>query len=164
MMMHVAMQVVAVAVERFVTVCLPFQQCNMSNGLGYILPIVAFSLLYNVVKFFEIETIYIEADEWVLDQNGTNTSVTVTYPWLSPTDLRKDPEYSKYVVFILNFIVMGKPCLRHNCRGFLSESFLQCHHNLSCPTTRMRKSLLLLCPLCHKNLGHFPYMQRRCAC
>ena len=117
------MQVVAVAVERFVTVCLPFQQCNMSNGLGYILPIVAFSLLYNVVKFFEIETIYIEADEWVLDQNGTNTSVTVTYPWLSPTDLRKDPEYSKYVVFILNFIVMGKPCLRHNCRGFLSEFF-----------------------------------------
>ena len=104
------MQVVAVAVERFVTVCLPFQQCNMSNGLGYILPIVAFSLLYNVVKFFEIETIYIEADEWVLDQNGTNTSVTVTYPWLSPTDLRKDPEYSKYVVFILNFIVMGKTC------------------------------------------------------
>ena len=96
------------AVERFVTVCLPFQHCNMSNGLGYILPIVAFSILYNVVKFFEIETVYIEAEEWVLDQNGTNTSVVVTYPWLSPTELRKDPEYSKYVVFILNFIIMGE--------------------------------------------------------
>ena len=120
------MQVVAVAVERFVTVCLPFQQCNMSNGLGYILPIIAFSLLYNVVKFFEIETIYIEADEWVLDQNGTNTSVTVTYPWLSPTDLRKDPEYSKYVVFILNFIVMGKTCF------LLLESALLLANNICC--------------------------------
>ena len=102
------MQVVAVAVERFVTVCLPFQQCNMSNGLGYILPIVAFSLLYNVVKFFEIETIYIEAEEWVLDQNGTNTSVTVTYPWLNATELRRHPAYSTYVVFVLNFVVMGQ--------------------------------------------------------
>ena len=114
-----SMQVVAVAVERFVTVCLPFQHCNMNNGLGYILPIVAFSLLYNVVKFFEIETIYIEAEEWVLDQNGTNTSVTVTYPWLSPTNLRKDPEYSKYVVFILNFIVMGKIILQDYHKGLL---------------------------------------------
>ena len=122
----IAMQVVAVAVERFVTVCLPFQQCNMSNGLGYILPIIAFSLLYNVVKFFEIETIYIEADEWVLDQNGTNTSVTVTYPWLSPTDLRKDPEYSKYVVFILNFIVMGKTCF------LLLESTLLLAYKICC--------------------------------
>ena len=104
----IPMQVVAVAVERFVTVCLPFQQCNMSNGLGYILPIVAFSCLYNVVKFFEIETVYLDSEEWTLDANGTNFSTVVTYPWLNATELRKHPAYSTYVVFVLNFIVMGE--------------------------------------------------------
>ena len=34
----------------------------MCNGLGYIVPIVLFSVLYNLVKFFEIETVYIEAE------------------------------------------------------------------------------------------------------
>jgi hypothetical protein len=100
--------VVAVAVERFITVCFPFQQCQMYNGLGYILPIVLFSCLYNVVKFFEIETIYLEHEEWVVDSNGTNSSFVVFYPWLNATELRKDPEYSKYVVFVLNCVVMGK--------------------------------------------------------
>ncbi len=34
----------------------------MYNGVGYIIPIVVFSLLYNLVKFFEIETIYIQGE------------------------------------------------------------------------------------------------------
>jgi hypothetical protein len=37
----------------------------MYNGVGYIIPIISFSLLYNLVKFFEIETIYIEGEVWV---------------------------------------------------------------------------------------------------
>ena len=98
---------VAVAVERFLTVCFPFQQCHMYHGLGYILPIVLFSVIYNIPKFFEIETVYLEHEEWGLDTNGTNSSTIIVYPWLNATALRRDPAYSKYVVFILNFVVMG---------------------------------------------------------
>jgi hypothetical protein len=100
--------VVAVAVERFITVCFPFKQCHMCSGLGYIIPIVLFSVLYNMAKFFEIETIYLEHEEWEVDSNGTNSSRVVTYPWLNATALRQDPDYAKYVVFILNFVVMGE--------------------------------------------------------
>ena len=80
----------------------------MCNGLGYILPIIAFSILYNTTKFFEIETIYLEHTDYQLDVNGTNITTVVIYPWLNATDLRQDPSYAKYVVFILNFVVMGK--------------------------------------------------------
>merc|ERR1719336_3239444 len=73
----------------------------------YILPIIAFSILYNTTKFFEIETIYLEHIDYQLDSNGTNTSTVVVYPWLNATELRQDPAYAKYVVFILNFVVMG---------------------------------------------------------
>jgi len=99
--------VVAVAIERFLTVCFPFQQCQMCNGLGYIVPIVLFSVLYNLVKFFEIETVYLEHEEWMVDSNGTNISTTVQYPWMNATDLRRNPVYAEYVVFVLNFVVMG---------------------------------------------------------
>jgi hypothetical protein len=34
----------------------------MYNGVGYIIPIVVFSVLYNLVKFFEIETVYIQGE------------------------------------------------------------------------------------------------------
>jgi hypothetical protein len=32
---------------------------QMWNGAGYIVPIVAFSLLYNIIKFLELETLHI---------------------------------------------------------------------------------------------------------
>ena len=71
--------VVAVAIERFLTVCFPFKQCHMCNGLGYILPIIAFSILYNTTKFFEIETIYLEHTDYQLDSNGTNISTVIIF-------------------------------------------------------------------------------------
>ena len=80
----------------------------MCNGLGYIIPIIMFSILYNLVKFFEIETIYLPHEEWITSDNGTNISTTIIYPWLNATNLRRDPAYSEYVVFVLNFIVMGR--------------------------------------------------------
>ena len=81
---------------------------QMWNGLGYIIPIILFSILYNLVKFFEIETIYLTHEEWVTYDNGTNISTTIIYPWLNATNLRRDPANSEYVVFVLNFIVMGR--------------------------------------------------------
>ena len=80
----------------------------MCNGLGYILPIVIFSILYNAVKFFELETIYLDYEEWIELENGTNISTTIMYPWINATRLRTHPQYSQYVVAILNFIIMGE--------------------------------------------------------
>lgn len=99
--------VVAVALERFMTVCFPFTQCSMCHGLGYIIPIILFSVSYNFVKFFEIETAVLEHEEWGVDENGTNISTIIFYPINNATSLRADPDYQKYVVFVLNFVMMG---------------------------------------------------------
>jgi len=99
--------VVAVALERFITVCFPFTQCNMCGGLGYIIPIVLFSIFYNFIKFFELTTDLIEHEEWILHDNGTNISTSTWYPFVNATTLRSDPVYKEYVVFVLNFVMMG---------------------------------------------------------
>ena len=52
----------------------------MWNGLGYIIPIILFSLLYNLVKFFEIETIYLSHEEWVTYDNETNIQPLLSTP------------------------------------------------------------------------------------
>ena len=100
--------VVAVALERFVTVCFPFTQCNMCGGLGYIIPIVLFSIFYNFMKFFELTTDWVVLEEWILHDNGTNISTSTWYPVINATSLRSDPLYKEYVVFILNFVMMGR--------------------------------------------------------
>jgi len=128
--------VVAVSVERFLTVCFPFRQCKMCNGLGYIIPIVVFSVLYNVVKFFELETIYLEYEENIELGNGTNISTTVIYPWINATQLRTHPQYSQYVVAILNFIIMGLlPVFLLSCLNFMIYQSIsratQTHNNIS---------------------------------
>jgi hypothetical protein len=38
----------------------------MWNGLGYIIPIVIFSVLYNLVKFLELETVHIRKTLFLL--------------------------------------------------------------------------------------------------
>ena len=35
-------------------------QLDMCGGLGYILPIIVLSIIYNIVKLFEVETVYHE--------------------------------------------------------------------------------------------------------
>ena len=47
-------------------------------------------------------------EEWSVLENGTNVSVTTTYPLINATRLRQDPLYAKNVVFILNLLTMGK--------------------------------------------------------
>jgi hypothetical protein len=47
-------------------------------------------------------------EEWSLLENGTNISMSVSYPLLNATSMRQDPRYAKNVVFILNLFTMGK--------------------------------------------------------
>ena len=91
----------------------------MCNGLGYIIPIVLFSILYNITKFFEIETLSIRSEEWIIADNGTNISTVVFYPIYNGTALRWDPLYSKYVVFVLNFVIMGERGPIHDVQLFI---------------------------------------------
>ena len=100
--------VLAVATERFITVCFPFTQCTMCGGLGYILPILLFSVGYNLSKFWEIETYHVPYEEWMVHENGTNISTLTIYPVNNATELRQDPLYQEYVVFVLNFVMMGE--------------------------------------------------------
>ena len=100
--------VLAVATERFITVCFPFTQCTMCGGLGYILPILLFSVGYNLSKFWEIETYHVPYEEWLVHENGTNISTLTIYPVNNATELRQDPVYQEYVVFVLNFVMMGE--------------------------------------------------------
>ena len=54
----------------------------MLDGVGYIIPIVTFSILFNLVKFFEIETIYIAGEVYIYNMQymfGTN-SYTMQIP------------------------------------------------------------------------------------
>jgi hypothetical protein len=47
-------------------------------------------------------------EEWSQLENGTNVSLSVSYPLLNATSLRQDPRYAKNVVFVLNLFTMGK--------------------------------------------------------
>ena len=100
--------VLAVATERFITVCFPFTQCAMCGGLGYILPILLFSVGYNLSKFWEIETYHVAFEEWQVAENGSNISTMIIYPVNNATELRQDPVYQEYVVFVANFVMMGE--------------------------------------------------------
>jgi hypothetical protein len=47
-------------------------------------------------------------EDWSVLENGTNMSVTTTYPILNATSLRQNPLYAKHVVFVLNLLTMGE--------------------------------------------------------
>ena len=57
----------------------------MCNGLGYILPIIMFSVVFNFTKFFEITTVMIPYEE---TEDGSNISTIVMYPFNNATALR----------------------------------------------------------------------------
>ena len=40
-----------------------FFQGSVHNGLGYIIVIIVFSFLYNLTKFFEFQTVYVELED-----------------------------------------------------------------------------------------------------
>jgi len=85
--------VIALAVERYLHIA-RHQASNKGSFFGYILPVMAFSLLYNAPKFFEFTTVY------TTDKNRE------VVPSVRPTDFRKNVEYSFYVLGS-NFIFMG---------------------------------------------------------
>ena len=68
----------------------------------YIIPIVTFSLVYNLPKFFELKTG--ERLEYV---NFTGHSETISRYTIEPTELRTDELYIKIYCIWMNFVFMG---------------------------------------------------------
>lgn len=98
--------VVAVAVERYMIICNPFN-CNVhGQGGRYIAAIVVISIVFNVNKFFEVGVDYVDVPTEVLDaETGAYSVVNVTRPMVVITPLRDNDDYTKAVI-LLNFIVM----------------------------------------------------------
>ncbi|XP_023337723.1 FMRFamide receptor [Eurytemora carolleeae] len=91
--------VVAVAVERYYTICRPFKYNMMGEckGLPYIMIIIIFSFVYNINKFFELTTI-----SKLVETEAGNHSVYVN----EMTPLRKNATYTT-VYILYNTCGMG---------------------------------------------------------
>jgi len=93
--------VVAVALERYFNICKPFSRNlgSVLNGFGYIFTIITFSVLYNIIKFFEFETVY-------LDVRDNETDQVVQVAEMNLTSLRSDPLYATGSL-VTNTMVVG---------------------------------------------------------
>jgi len=88
---------IAVAVERAVTVCAPFTNIQICRGYVYILPIIFLSVVYNIPKFYEVETT--THCELLLDG-------TVNYfPHYKRTSMRSKADYSIIYIGFSNCVV-----------------------------------------------------------
>ena len=112
----------SITIERYLIVCHPFYVwSHKGKARLYILPTFLFSVLYNIPKFFEIETVSNFSDVKMLTilnnittndlQNRTEyvksniTQDHVKYG-IQPTDLRIDLNYVSIYLIWTNFIVM----------------------------------------------------------
>jgi len=105
----------AVAVERYTTVCHPFFKVShqFQASKFYILPILVFSIIYNVPKFFELKVGVVENEDiWPKSTNLSSFNNTIiefadpstTLYSLEPSTLRLSSSYIKAYLIILNLI------------------------------------------------------------
>ena len=88
----------AITIERYLIVCHPFYTVSHNwSAKRYIIPICAWSLLYNFPKFFELYTTY---DEELVGEKGQGYEVAA-----SP--VRLNEYYIKIYCIWMNFVFMG---------------------------------------------------------
>jgi hypothetical protein len=93
---------IAVSVERYLTICRPlYHRAHSWNAPIYFIPILCFSVIYNIPKFFELK--------WA-DSNNNNTHIndsTELKNNIVPTDMRTNQIYFQVYFVWCNFIVNG---------------------------------------------------------
>ena len=89
---------VAVALERYFNICKPFTrnlvstkqvlvsmqinnflQGSVFDGFGYIFAIILFSILYNLIKFFEFKTVYVDMEDPNTNEMSAPISTMIKY-------------------------------------------------------------------------------------
>jgi hypothetical protein len=91
---------VAIAVERFIGLCRPFRRLTSrpSPAKAYILPVLLLSVILNIPKFLESETVV--SYDYFDGENVTATRVGVTW-------LRTNPDYITYYTMLIRFLATG---------------------------------------------------------
>ncbi|XP_023341605.1 FMRFamide receptor [Eurytemora carolleeae] len=95
---------ISLAVERYITVCHPFFKLSHNwPAWVYVLPIVVFSSVFNLPKFFELETV--ERPSYNSTNETLHENNSLPLYMVQPTDLRLNELYiSGYIVWA-NFII-----------------------------------------------------------
>jgi len=97
---------VSISIERYTTVVHPFFKITHNwPSSFYICPTVLFSILYNIPRFFELETRVVTCTAHLATihnctENSTEHRVTAT-------DLRQDVYYREIYIVYLNLIIHG---------------------------------------------------------
>ena len=112
----------SITIERYLIVCHPFYVWSHNwKARVYIIPIIIFSVVYNIPKFFEIETIAIisggnsssnginvtiDAYTNVVESSKNHSSEDKLKYGIKATELRLDLDYVSIYLIWTNFIVM----------------------------------------------------------
>jgi hypothetical protein len=90
----------AITIERYLIVCHPFYTVSHSwSSKRYVIPIVAFSVLYNSPKFFELHTTY---NATLLTECNETTGYDV-----AASSMRLNKYYITTYCIWMNFVFMG---------------------------------------------------------
>ncbi|XP_023328474.1 FMRFamide receptor [Eurytemora carolleeae] len=94
----------AIAIERYTTVCHPFFKLSHSwSATYYIIPISMFSVLYNIPKFYE----HVAVENTTLVDGPAGEPYNLTITVIQATPLRENENYVKIYLIILNLLVHG---------------------------------------------------------
>jgi len=97
----------AVAIERYVSVCHPHYVGFSEAGKLSVAGVILFSVVFNINRFFEYTT---QTDIREVEINSTHTeNITMAFP--ATTDLRKDPLYIQVTMAVTNVVSYVVPLL-----------------------------------------------------
>jgi hypothetical protein len=80
------------------------ESASLRRVAKYVFPVVFFSILFNVPKFFEAEIAWHSHEE---RDEATGTTTNVSWPVLDVSDLRMNPDYATYYNNWARLAVLG---------------------------------------------------------
>ena len=111
----------AISVERYLTVCLPFLTVRKKlSAIWYVAPIIIFSLLYNLSRFFELRTDTIEVADVSKTNNLTELGINEA---ISTTSRIAMEEYSNGTRFSLNGEEVLRDAIVNNSKETIGKRF-----------------------------------------
>jgi len=96
---------VSVTVERYLTVVHPLTRYSQMKSMVYILPVVLLTLVWNIPRFWELDTCFLTKNV-TIGGVTTNNTTEIEMPVLCPTALRVDRSYTRDYILIANFVAM----------------------------------------------------------